>query len=714
MKPSPGYSGDTSRDKLGSARSVASLFRPTAVTLVGASPKSHVTRVLLKNFTRDDCPFRGPINLVNPNQAEVLGRPTVPTLEQVDGDLGLVYLLVSTDVSLAVLEEAIAKGLSPRIAGIVVYAAGFGEAGAADKQAAMVAACHRLGVPILGPQSTGLISRWAGLLGITDPVPETFVEGRVGVIAQSTGLLGGAASWLFRRGVGLAAGVGFGNGAAISYAELAGHLLSEPDVDVVCVYADAVGTLDELVSLGELAQRSGKPTVLLSGASAPIAQRAARSHTGMLATPSRIIRGVAEQYGLLLVDDFEQLLWAGELFVHPQVRRVVNPGVGVFTASGGGGIIAAEAIEKAGLALREPSEETRSALGLSASQLANPFDIGAISLDRPEDYDAKLRSFASDDHYGVIVRPSSLGAPSERLADHRRSLVSFVETVVLVDKLPVVAFPYQEDQREYHDVVTWPEVLVVGGSSELQTKLTLLNSWLGGANPVGLEPVVEAPVETEVPENRSVIADLATTRKVLNSAYLTWPRGVAVSNPSSLQSSLDALGWKGERLVAKTSLALPHRAIAGGVLLGLSNVDEVAAAVQLLYARFEQPVLLEEEIPFTSSYFIGMQSSQGKLLLAFGAGTANDSSEVATRLCPLDRDVAARLVAETCQGARVHPPDELEELLVELSERMAGRADVDVVDVNPLVVDSRGRLVVLDAKVYLNENAVVEGTGEGQ
>lgn len=685
---------------------VSGIFRPSAVTLVGASEKSHVTRVLLANFTRDDCPFPGAINLVNPNHGQVFGRPTVPSLHDVEGDIGLVYLLVGAGACLTVLEEAVSLDLGSRMAGVIVYAAGFSEAGATDEQAKLVDIARRLGVPMLGPQSTGIISSRSKLLGITDPVPEEHVDGRVGFVAQSTGLLGGAVSWLYRRGIGLGAGVGFGNGATVGYEQLGIAMLKESDIDVVCIYVDAIGDIRNLTRLGLVVEETGKPTILLSGAGTPAAQRAARSHTGTLATPQRIVRGVAEQYGILLVDDFEQLLWAAELFVHPGVRKVKNPRVGIFTASGGGGIITAGAIEKVGLALNAPTQKTREALGLTSEQLANPFDIGAISLDRPEDYKEKVRVFASDGQYGVIVRPSSLGAPSERLSDHRGSLVSFVDGVLSEGKLPVVAFPFREDPREYSDVIAWPEVLVVGGSEELGTKLSLLDRKAARGLRESIVPL-ERHIETEEESvDESTIADLDTTQQLLNIAGLHWPRSVLVSDPGSLRDALAEFGWDGEPLVAKTIKALPHRAMAGGVFLGLSSYEEIEGAQAFMMARFRQPVVLYEEVAFKTSYFVGLQRLGEECLLAFGAGTATNDSEVSTRLCPIDERAAASLVADACRSLDTPAPNDLVKVLVELSDLIVNRPEIEVVDINPLVENRHGQLIVLDAKIYVDQSAL--------
>jgi acyl-CoA synthetase (NDP forming) len=682
---------------------VGRLFHPAAVTLVGASPKSHVTRVLLANFTREDRPFPGRINLVNPTRDEMLGHPVARTLADVDGDLGLVYLLVRTDACRPVLEEAAAQGLGGRMAGVVVYAAGFGEAGNAAGQRDLVAAGARLGVPMLGPQSTGLISAPAGLLGITDPVPERFVPGRVGFVAQSTGLLGGAVGWLMRRGIGVGQAVGYGNGAALSYPDLAAAMLREPDIDVVCVYVDAVTDVDGLVALGRLAAEVGKPVVLFGGARAEAAQRAARSHTGVLATGERIVRGVAEQYGVLLVDDFEALLWAAELFVRAPVRALRTGRVGVFTASGGGGIIAAESIERAGLTLAEPTAATLAALGVPAGGTGNPYDIGAISLDTPEDYRTLVGVYAADPTYDVIVRPASLGAPSEALPDHTRSLRAFIDGVHEAGKLPLVTFPYPEDPAGLHPLVRAEDVLVAGGAAELAGILRLVRQWATRADPPPAPPVQPAPDGAA-----SAIAGDAATRELLAPAGLDWPAGVEVDGPERLDAALAELrelagpGWSG-RVVAKTASLLPHRAKAGGVLVGLHGPAELAAAVGYLAARFGAPVRLDEQVEFRAGYFAGLQRlPTGQCVLAFGAGTATDESDVALRLCPL-RPADAEGLLDAVLPAGAQRPAALAALLVRLSELGPAHPELDVLDLNPLVATADGRLVALDAKAYLRD-----------
>lgn len=668
---------------------LAALFEPPAVTLVGASPNSHATTALLRNLTRDDRRFERPVHLVNPNRPDVLGHPTVSSLDAIDGDLGLVFLLVGADRSMSVLAEIAELDLAGRITGIVAYAAGFAEAGDPERQDRLAAAARELGLPLLGPQSTGVISAAVRLVAVTDPIPEEYLPGRVGFVAQSTGLLGGAVSWLMRRGIGIGAAVGFGNAAVLSYPELASVLLERDDLDVVCVYADALADVARLAELGEVARRVGKPVIVYRGAQTPSARRLAMSHTGMLATGERVVRGVAEQHGVLIADSFEELLWGAELFVREDVRKLAGAGVGVITGSGGGGLIAAEGIERAGLVLAEPTEETRRELELDESQQANPFDVGAISLDRTERYEELVGAFARDPNFGIVVKVGSLGAPSEAMPTHHKMTGMFVRAALAAGKLPVVAFSFPEDPRDFRETVPWDGVLVVGGDAELVGKLRLLNGWAGGGPPARPARAVANPAQDVSP---GVAGDEAGV-DLARSLDLEVPRSVTVGGGQEASGVARAVGWG--RVVAKTAKALPHRAKAGGVVVGLRGAEEIGAAVTLLAARFGAPVTLAEHVDHDEAYFVGLQrDAVGHPLIAFGGGVATDDTEVAIRLCPIDADDAARLVART--GG----PAVLGELLVRASELIASRPDLAVVDMNPVVVARDGSLVALDVKVY--------------
>ena len=73
-----------------------------------------------------------------------------------------------------------------------------------------------------------------------------------------------------------------------------------------------------------------------------------------------MVDAALRQFGVVRVDDVEELLDVGDAFAQP--RRPTGPRVAVVTTSGGSGLLAADAVEAHGLQLAQLSPDTRSAL----------------------------------------------------------------------------------------------------------------------------------------------------------------------------------------------------------------------------------------------------------------------------------------------------------------------------------------------------------------
>jgi acyl-CoA synthetase (NDP forming) len=73
------------------------LLHPKAVTVVGASPNGQITEHLLRNLENRSCQFARPVHLINPKYTRIFDRPCLPSVADVPGDPGLVYLLVPAD-----------------------------------------------------------------------------------------------------------------------------------------------------------------------------------------------------------------------------------------------------------------------------------------------------------------------------------------------------------------------------------------------------------------------------------------------------------------------------------------------------------------------------------------------------------------------------------------------------------------------------------------
>src|SRR5215470_19446022 len=104
---------------------VDAIFEPRSVAVYGASrDERKLGHTLLRNALGGG--FGGPVVAVNPSGGEVLGRQTVPALEE-PVDLALV------SVPAAAAQAAVADAARAGCAAAVVLTSGFGETGEAGR-----------------------------------------------------------------------------------------------------------------------------------------------------------------------------------------------------------------------------------------------------------------------------------------------------------------------------------------------------------------------------------------------------------------------------------------------------------------------------------------------------------------------------------------------------------------------------------------------------
>jgi acyl-CoA synthetase (NDP forming) len=662
---------------------------PRAVTIVGASAKSTHTRYLIDNLTRRTAVrFKGPLHLVNRSGAVIDGIQSVAATADLGVEPGLVILLITTPECLPALEAFRHK---PQ--GVVVYAGG-AEAGHADAQDALRQWAIRSRVPLIGPQSVGISNLDAGLLSIVVPLRAEPIVGSVALVLQSAGLLGGTVNACFQRGIGLHSAISIGNAVVVSASRMASHLLEEDGVKALGMYVDGIQSADELIDVARLALAKEKPVALLVGGSSEAGSVAVRSHTGQLATSRRVVEGIAKQYGVVMVNDNDELLWALEAFAATGFRRPPRGGVAVLASSGGAGIMMADVLGAVDVPMPLPSKETQAALSEDRPIVTfNPFDVGARSLDDPEMLRETLRTLASDPAYGVVVTVAAAGLPSsEGMEAHLRQANVFVEAVRSTGKLPFLAQPVVGGSGpNARPPATFPGVPLGVGSKETGTKVRAL--WLWAHQPGPSDGPRPSQAEVVPPGEPTVVSGPAATRR-LASLAARWPTEILVARDADPEVAVTQLHYP---VVAKAEAGLAHRAVSGGVLRGIADRRAALAATGYLRARFEGDVSLIEEIAHEREFVLGFQrdARYGPLLM-FGIGGSDVGREVEFRSAPLSADDTDRLVAPYAQGADATA---LAAAARSLQDLALADTRIVAIDLNPIVV-VRGDVVVLDAKVH--------------
>ncbi|MCO5974441.1 acetate--CoA ligase family protein [Actinoallomurus soli] len=344
------------------------LFAPRGVAVVGASAKRPNFGNMFLAFYRA-AGYSGRLVAVHPTAGEIDGVPCVPSL----AGAGVDYALVAVPAERCpdVVREA--RG----VPFVQVMSGGFRETGAADLEEDLVAAAREAGVRLLGPNCMGVYAPAGG---------QTFIGGRPGppgriaLISQSGGLAGEVVRVGERRGLAFSKVATVGNSADVGPAELLRHLADDDGTSVIGLYLEDPR---DGRALFEALRAVTKPVVALVGGRSAQGHRAAVSHTGAMVGDARIWTALARQTGLPLVTAQDDLIGALDLLdLHAGRDVPASADVLVVGPSGGAGVLAADALDRAGLRLAPlPGVD----LGLPVGAVpGNPLEIPVGPRGRPD------------------------------------------------------------------------------------------------------------------------------------------------------------------------------------------------------------------------------------------------------------------------------------------------------------------------------------------
>ena len=330
------------------------LFNPKGVVVAGAS--THPGKfgfVTLHNLLAGG--YEGPVFATTRERAEVLGRPTLASVDEVpEGEADLVVVCTPK----ASVREVLTQAAGRRVRAAFLTTAGYGEAGEAGRaeQAELVALAEELDLVIAGPNGQGVISTPAKLCAqIVAPNPPA---GSIGVVSQSGNLVSAFLNHAVSSGVGVSRAISAGNAAMLEPIDYLEYFADDPATSVGLCYLEGVGDgrafYERLRAVTRL-----MPVVVVKGGSTGAGARAAASHTGSLASDDRIVDGVLAQAGAVRAAGVEAGFDAAAMLAtqpSPRGGRVV-----VVTTVGGWGVVAADAIERSAHLRLDPLPDDLSA-----------------------------------------------------------------------------------------------------------------------------------------------------------------------------------------------------------------------------------------------------------------------------------------------------------------------------------------------------------------
>src|SRR6266446_3320313 len=291
---------------------MARLMRPQSIAIVGVSPQpGSPGGGVLDNLERFG--YGGDIHLVSRSRGEVKGRPCVASIDDLPEGVDTVLLTIPR----AAIEEAVSACARRAVGAVIIFAAGFAEAGGEWKAAQdrIAAVARDAGMAVCGPNCLGIMN-------YVDGIPLTFSPQQpptpptapgLSIVAQSGGLSSILRTALIAKDVPVAFAVSTGNEAVLGLEDYLAFLLDDAMTRVITVFAEQIRRPLRFLTLAARAREAGKAIVLLHPGRSASARAAAQSHTGALAGDYAIMRALVAREGVIAVDSLDELIDVSEL-----------------------------------------------------------------------------------------------------------------------------------------------------------------------------------------------------------------------------------------------------------------------------------------------------------------------------------------------------------------------------------------------------------------
>ncbi|GAA1913442.1 bifunctional GNAT family N-acetyltransferase/acetate--CoA ligase family protein [Streptomyces durmitorensis] len=700
------------RGRAADVASLEPLLRPDAIAVVGAGRRpGSVGRALLHHLHAGG--FTRRLFAVNPCATSILGVPSYPSVSALPKVPDLAVLAVPAAALPGIAEECGKAG----VRALLVVSAGLDS----QQAQALMAACRTYGMRLVGPNCLGITN--------TDPalsLDATFAAdhprpGTAGVAVQSGGVGIALLDGLSRLGIGVSSFASLGDKYDVSGNDMLQWWESDNRTELALLHLESFGNPRAFSRTARRVSRR-MPVLTVDAGRTDAGRRAAASHTAAAATPTMTRQALFTQAGITATRSVGELLETAALLYSqplPAGTRVV-----IVTNPRGGGVLAADACEEAGLSLPPltPSViESLSAVLPDGATAGNPVHVTAAVTEEQlgNCVDRIMRHPGIDTVLLALVPTAVAAATGDDLVraltsgPARRALP--VAVVRLEQNLPVRLLPATEGG-------SIPSYAEPGAAARALAHAAHRAAWLSRA--AGTIPEL---AEVDTARARAVAEtylaahpdggwlDPRTCGELLTCYGIPQLPWSWVQTEDDAVIAAERLRGPDGRVVLKAHWqGLLHKSEQHAVHLDLEGESQVRAAFRDFETRFVglmTGVVVQPLAARGTELFAGVVQDEvfGPLVL-FGLGgtVAEVLADQAARLAPLtDLDVHDLITAPRCApllfGARGSGPVDLaglEQLLLRLSRMAVDLPQLAEADFDP-VLAMPDAVSVLDARVRL-------------
>lgn len=345
-------------------KGMKNFFNPQSVAIFGSMKEGKTGFEIVKNMVEGG--FKGNIYPISQSGGKIFGLDIYSNFKNLD--ISLAVIAIPSQLIPPLLEDL----GNQRVDSVIIISAGFSEVGNFEEEERIKQIAKKYQMRIIGPNCAGIMNTENNLFA---SIEVRALPGNTAFITQS-GALGGAVLMMAEElGFGFSKFVSYGNRCDVDEADLISYLREDPQTQVITIYIE--GLQEGRKFLKEARETvSKKPIIAIKAGKYEAGMRATSSHTGSLAGEDRIYDAAFKQFGILRVDDVEEMFDLSRgLIYYP---RIEGERIAVVTNAGGPAVMTIDKLEDLGLQAPEPSSTLKNRLKNLLPphvSLRNPFDL---------------------------------------------------------------------------------------------------------------------------------------------------------------------------------------------------------------------------------------------------------------------------------------------------------------------------------------------------
>ena len=695
---------------------LTSLMYPASVAVFGASrTPGKVGYEIVENLKEGG--FEGAIVPINPAADSVLDLPCYPDLKAYGKPVELAVIAVPTKMVFGAAQDAIQAGAKA----IIAITAGFrevGEEGAALEHE-LEQLCTSRGVRLLGPNCLGLINTDHAMnASFAAHMP---MAGGISVISQSGALLTAILDLAAGRHLGLGKLVSIGNKAQLDETHFLTALANDEQTRVIVGYLESIVAGDAFIRAAQQAT-TRKPVIVFKAGTTSAGVKAASSHTGSLAGADVAYGAAFVRSGVIRAETFEAMFDYATAFAMQPLPK--GNRVAIITNAGGPGIMAADAVENAGMTVGPlgggAATELASKLPAAAS-VGNPIDV--LGDADPERYVMAVDAAQDDpeiDAIIVILTPQAMTRPAET--------ARAVATASRGEKPVLASFMGGSDVmpgRAELAAANLPDYPSPERAVDALKAMVDYAKWLDrpprvitrfGVNRRRVERIIRRHLKV----GQMQVGE-AQAKAILRAYDFNVPPGQLAMTAEEAIDVADRIGYPVAMKISSPDVI--HKSDLGGVKLNLGSAEAVRDAFDLMMLRIPQHVptariegvYLEAMVGRGREIILGMtRDPQFGPMLMFGLGGifVEVMKDVTFHIAPITKEESLQMLRSTrsfelLKGVRGQASvdlDAIADALQRISQLVTDFPQIAEMDINPFIAGTVGsESIAADARITLQE-----------